>query len=237
MAVHRLVVITHDDRADTRLVESYARTVDLDIQVVRPYAGDRLPTVAAESATICLGGPMAAYDDLPFLLAEQAYLRESVEQEAPVLGICLGAQLLACALGGAAHRGAAGAETGFVDVRPLSGSRHPYLDLVQGRFFSFHGDTMRPPIDATLLAASDSYLQAWTSGSALAIQFHPELSLPGLRDFFEIEADRIAVLDLDTEACIDEYARTRATVEAQWTGILDAWLAQRPCAAATASPS
>lgn len=221
-----MVVITHEDRADTRLVEAFAAARDLGLHVVRPYRGDELPPLDDSASLICLGGPMAAYDELPFIVDEKAYLMQAVTSGRAVLGICLGAQLLASALGGKVMRGHLGPECGFIDIRWDGEEVSEFDGTMTGRFFSFHGDTMEPPDGATVLARSDRYVQAWTLGTALAVQFHPELSLEGMRDFFDIEADKIAAIGMETDQCLREHERAQREDMASFFAMLDRWLAR-----------
>lgn len=223
--VEKIIVITHEDRADTRLVEEFAAARGLDIHVVRPYRGDELPPLDDSAALICLGGPMAAYDDLPFIVDEKAHLMQAVRSDRPVLGICLGSQLLADALGGTVMRGHLGPECGYIDVRRADDGDSDFDGTITGRFFSFHGDTMQPPEEATVLARSDRYVQAWTLGTALAVQFHPELSLEGLTEFFNIEADKIAAIGMDIDQSLREHERAQREGITTFFTMLDQWLA------------
>lgn len=223
--VRQLVVITHEDRADTRWVEEYARSRDLGVTVVQTYLGDSLPAVDDATAVVCLGGPMSAYDDLPFIHAERDYLRNAVDAERPVLGICLGSQLLASALGGAVMAGQTGPEVGYIDVRSEHAADSQWNGQLSGRFFSFHADTMEPPAQATVLARSERYVQAWELGSALAIQFHPELSVAGLEEFFDIEAEMISRIGFDTDAVMHEHRAVSEDKNKQFMELLDRWLA------------
>ena len=92
-----------------------------------------------------------------------------------MLGICLGSQLLAAALGGRAYL-ADRPEVGAVSVELTeAGYRHPVVSNIAGRrVFAMHQDTFDPPPGSDLLACSDRFPQAFSRGSALAIQFHPE---------------------------------------------------------------
>jgi GMP synthase-like glutamine amidotransferase len=151
----------------------------LDLRLVRPYAGERLPSRVEDDALIVMGGPMAAGDDahVPWLRATKALLADAVDRKVPTLGVCLGAQLLAVAMGGKVERGAAGPELGFAEVTGQGSDRV----VLTGPFVvtQWHYDTVTElPPNATLLASSAVYpVQAFRVGeSAWGLQFHVEAS-------------------------------------------------------------
>lgn len=128
---------------------------------------------------VVMGGFMGAYeeDTHPWLEAEKRWLAKRVGEDTPVLGICLGAQLLADALGGRAFA-ASRPEVGVVELRLTeAGSRHPVASHLGSRAFFAHRDTFELPREATLLAATDAYPSAFELGSACAVQPHPEAPL------------------------------------------------------------
>lgn len=128
-------------------------------------------------AIIILGGPMAVYDNLPYLQREQDLIRDAIKSDVPVLGVCLGSQLIAQAAGGRVYKGKQ-KEIGWhsVYVTPASSN-----DIFRGvtdktiRVFQWHGDTYDLPANAKILAYSDLYPQAFRIGSAVGIQFHLEV--------------------------------------------------------------
>lgn len=157
------------------------------VDVVRPYMGDAIPS-SLGSGLIVLGGHASPYDDAsaPWLPAVRDALAASVATALPVLGICLGAQLLAVACGGRVDVAASpGLEAGVVDITWRTGAASD--PLVAGfpnpsPVVSMHADavSLLPP-DAEWLASSDMYpYQAFRLGSkAWGVQFHPEVSPAG----------------------------------------------------------
>ncbi|WP_066585411.1 type 1 glutamine amidotransferase [Cellulomonas timonensis] len=160
------------------------------VRLVRADEGEPVPVGAAEAGDglVVLGGPMSAYDDAraPWLPATRALLSACVDAQTPTLGICLGAQLLAVARGGRVQVGAPpGLEHGVIDVRwrpdatgdPLVGR---LAGLGQARrstpMPSWHADAVvELPAGSVWLAASATYpYQAFRTGSAWGLQFHPE---------------------------------------------------------------
>ena len=178
-----IAVITHVDRADVGLVDEIARDRGHECRIVRLYRGEQLSELDEVGAVVAKGGPQAAYEDHPYLEDEGRFLSAAVDADVPVLAICLGSQVLARALGGTAHPGDTGLEAGIIDVKPSDAT----AGGIAGQFFSFHSDSMTPPAAAEVLAASDRYVQAWTLGSALAVQFHPEITMAGVHDLLEVE--------------------------------------------------
>jgi GMP synthase (glutamine-hydrolysing) len=140
--------------------------------------GEELPEV---EALIVLGGPMGAYeiDRYPYLAAVIELIQGQLNRRRPVLGICLGAQLLAAAAGARVYPGGKGKEIGWADVElSREGRDDPLWRGFPDRFptFHWHGDTFDLPAGARPLARTDKYVQSFRLGShAYGVQFHPEV--------------------------------------------------------------
>ena len=129
---------------------------------------------ADPSLAIILGGPQSVSDGSPHLLAEQEAIRGYMERQVPVLGVCLGSQLIAAAAGGRVGRGPA-PEIGFYEV---GRSADPLLSGLPDPMtvFHWHMDGIEPPPGAEVLASSEKYpCQAFRAGSAVGVQFHLEV--------------------------------------------------------------
>jgi GMP synthase (glutamine-hydrolysing) len=141
-------------------------------------------TLDGADGLVVLGGAMD-FDEThayPHLTRTRDLLRDAAARSAPALGICLGAQLAAAALGGRAYPGPAGEELGWtkVELTP-QGQADPVLGALQepAELFEWHHDTFDPPPGATLLATGGAYpTQAFRLGSVVAVQFHPEVDGP-----------------------------------------------------------
>ncbi|MDQ3835484.1 MAG: type 1 glutamine amidotransferase [Thermoproteota archaeon] len=146
-------------------------------------------------AIVILGGPMAVYDNLPYLRKEEEIIKNAIKNDTPVLGICLGSQLIAQAAGGHVYKGKK-KEIGWYNVYLTPASSN---DIFRGfthkmiRIFQWHGDTYDLPPNAKILAYSDLYPQAFRIGSAVGIQFHFEVDEPLIQSWIkEYNTDLIA---------------------------------------------
>ncbi|NNL58106.1 MAG: type 1 glutamine amidotransferase [Nitrosopumilus sp.] len=129
------------------------------------------------SLAVILGAPDSANDILPYLQAEQKLIKNYVEKNIPVLGICLGSQLIAKTFGAKVYSGSR-IEIGFYNDLKIqttsqffSGFENPFT------VFHWHGDTFDLPPDAVRLVSSEHYPnQAFQYKSAIGLQFHLEVN-------------------------------------------------------------
>lgn len=145
--------------------------------------GATIPDTSEADGLILLGGPCSANDPLPWLTEEQRLIRRAVAQGQPVLGVCLGAQLMARALGSRVYRNPV-KEIGWFDIQPTEAAREDRLfGGLSGpeTVFHWHGETFDLPEGATLLASSAACRhQAFRVGrAAYGLQFHLEVT-PGI---------------------------------------------------------
>lgn len=168
----------------------FARRGD-KVEDLRIYAGQPCPDPSGYGAAIVYGGYMSAYDDArnPWIADELRFLESCLKAEVPVLGICLGSQLLARLLGAGVYRSAV-PEFGFQRLRPTAeGARHPAIAALAsagaaraaaGDFLAleWHNDAWDLPAGAARLAESAVWPnEAFSYGDkVLAIQFHLEFT-------------------------------------------------------------
>ena len=129
------------------------------------------------SLVVVLGAPESANDNLPYLVEEQKLIKNSVNSHIPVLGICLGSQLIAKTFGAKVYKGPT-KEIGFYHDLTIS-NNSKLFDGFKNPFsvFHWHGDTFDLPTGATRLALSENYLnQAFQYKSAIGLQFHLEVN-------------------------------------------------------------
>lgn len=150
------------------------------LTLTRLYAGEPLPVLADVDRLVIMGGPMNIYEDdrYPWLPGERQFIRQAIDAGKSAVGVCLGAQLLADALG---SRVVAGAhkEIGWWPIRMTeAGRRSGFLDDLpaQTTVFHWHGDTFAVPADAIHLAESEGCMsQAFLyDHRILGLQFHLE---------------------------------------------------------------
>lgn len=177
MRIHSLEHVAFEDAAE---IGAWARARGHRLTRTGFFAGEALPPLADVDWLVVMGGPMNIYehDAHPWLAAEKAYLRAALAGGCRVLGVCLGAQLMADVLGGPVTRNA-DREIGWHPVRfsPAAAGSALFSDFpAELTVFHWHGDTFALPPGAVHLAASDACRnQAFQFGPrAVGLQFHLE---------------------------------------------------------------
>jgi GMP synthase-like glutamine amidotransferase len=188
-----LLVLQHIACEPPAAFEDELRSRGYDVTRVELDEGDELPDWRDFPAIVVMGGPMGAYEEEehPWLVDEKRLLREAVEADVPVWGVCLGAQLLASALGSRVYRGDE-PEVGMLPVQLTdAAAEDPVFNGAPRSFptLQWHGDTFDLPEGATLLASSPAYPhQAFRVGRSYALQFHLEVSLDLAREWGDVPA-------------------------------------------------
>jgi GMP synthase (glutamine-hydrolysing) len=184
--------------------------------------GEPLPP-GDHSGVILMGGPMSANEDLPGLGDELALIERVIEQDIPLLGICLGSQLIAKALGARVYPDTQ-LEIGWEEVWLTdAGKRDAVFRGIESpkTFFHWHGETFDLPSGAERLAYSEKCRQqAYRYGQRVyGIQFHPEITGEMIADWCEqpVNCGDVATLT----APIDPYRHDQRTAA---RGILESWL-------------
>jgi GMP synthase-like glutamine amidotransferase len=158
-----------------------------EISATRFFDSPALPDPEHPDLLVVMGGPMSVNDEtaFPWLAAEKAFVRRVVESGTPVLGICLGAQLIAAAMGSKVYRGPE-KEIGWHPVRGVvsAGGSTAFRFPPEAEVFHWHGETFDLPVGATLLASSAACEnQAFQIGrSAIGLQFHLETTPESARE-------------------------------------------------------
>jgi GMP synthase-like glutamine amidotransferase len=175
------IVVQHTATEGPGLLAGVFADAGINFRVIRLDLEDLLPAPAEAKGVVVMGGPMGVHDtvDYPWLKSERRWLATTVATGLPVLGVCLGAQLLAAALGAEVTTGPA-PEIGIGEVvlnaegtaDPVLGPEGNGLPVVH-----WHGDTFSVPDGAVALASSDRYEnQAFRFGDRVyGLQFHLEV--------------------------------------------------------------
>ncbi len=160
----------------------YFNTAREDFSQIDPQGADLL---------LIMGGPIGVYqaDDYPFLYKVIEAAQKRLKAGLPVFGICLGAQIIARALGAEVYPGKNGKERGWHPIALTEeGKRGPLAHIAPEKtnMFHWHGDTFDLPEGATRLASSEKYQnQAFSwGGNTLGVQFHPEVTESLLQEWF-----------------------------------------------------
>ena len=195
----RIHWLQHADFEDLGCIAPWLAAHGHALSATRLYAGERPPPSANFDALIVMGGPMNIYqhERHPWLVPEKALIKSALDGGKRVLGICLGAQLLADVLGAPVTRNA-DSEIGWFPVTLTpAGRRSPLLADLPERFtaFHWHGDTYALPPAAEQLALSEACAQqafAVDGGRVLGLQFHLEVTQANARIWFEHERPAVA---------------------------------------------
>jgi GMP synthase (glutamine-hydrolysing) len=188
-----LLVLQHIACEPPAAFEDELRSRGRDLVRVELDEGEPLPDWREFPAIVVMGGPMGAYDeaDHPWLVEEKRLLREAVEADVPVWGVCLGAQLMASALGARVYRGER-PEVGMlpVDLTPEAADDPVFADAPSSfPTLQWHGDSFDLPDGATLLASSPAYPnQAFRVRRSYGLQFHLEVTPALAREWGEVPA-------------------------------------------------
>ena len=188
----RVLAVTHGPSVGPGVFEDAVRAEGHELAVWEiPSRG--LPEEEAD-AYVVLGGAMHPDEEEThgWLALEVEWLGERLERGAPLLGVCLGSQLIASAAGARVFR-ADEPEVGWLDVE-RTGAADPVTDALPERFeaFQWHHYTHDLPAGAVELARSRVCLQAYRLGSALGVQFHPEVRAEQVESWLAEDPDDVA---------------------------------------------
>ncbi len=197
----RALVIKHVRREGPGTLGEFLKGRGMELDVREMEDGDALPAnLDGYGLLLVMGGPMNVdeEDAFPFLSGEIELIQEAIERDVPMLGICLGSQLLCKAAGGRVTAGPE-KEIGWyeVDLTP-EGRRDPLFEGLPHTFpvFQWHGDTFSIPEGGVNLAASSACArQAIRVGRrAYGLQFHVEVDGPMIREWIDTGGDDLAPL-------------------------------------------
>ena len=180
------------------------------------------PDASDYDLLVPMGAPWGAWDDAGigrWLVPEIGWLRDAVDADIPVLGICFGGQLLSRALGG----------TVAIARRPEIGWTVLHTDddglVPSGPWFEFHYDRWTVPTGAREIARTASASQAFTQGRSLAVQFHPELTAASLEGWLNHGgAEKVIADGQDPDALLAHTRAEESAARARTARLVDAYL-------------
>jgi GMP synthase (glutamine-hydrolysing) len=200
-------------------IEDHLKTGELPYHIVELSSGGRLPAPDKFNSLVIMGGPMSVNEDdiYPYLREEEELVRDFIARGKKILGICLGAQVMAKALGARVYAGPQ-KEIGWYNIELTGeGSEDPFMKSLafhpvmknfwrQFKVFHWHGETFDIPSGAVRLASSKLYPnQAFRYGAhAYAFQFHIEVRKDMILEWLKDERDFRAIKK-DTETFYEEY--------------------------------
>jgi len=186
-----VLIIKHVEMEGPGLIEDCLKEERISYQILNLESGLHLPKLDDFSAIVILGGPMNVYEEdcYPFLREEDLFIKEVIQRGKATLGICLGAQLIAKALGAKVTK-APEKEIGWFDVSLTdAGSHDPLFSKLPKTFpvFQWHEDTFDLPSAGKLIATSNPIPhQAFRYGeNAYGLQFHLEVTEEMIREWMK----------------------------------------------------
>ena len=196
----KALILMHVEHEGPGTLGTFLEEEGVETRTLRLYGGDECPAYPEETDLIVsMGGPMNVYEDgeYPFLAEEVRFISTALKAGIPVMGICLGAQIIARACGAAVYR-APVEEIGWSTVTITEEGRRDTLFKGMPRqvpVLQWHGDTFDLPEGGTLLATSAVCPnQAFRVGSAFGLQFHVEVDADLLGGWFADSPRREEIL-------------------------------------------
>lgn len=227
----KVYVLQHHPAENLGTISDALEGAALAWQYVRIYDGHPVPAdMKGAGGLIVMGGPMGVYqtERYPFLRDEMTLIQDAVKQGRPVLGVCLGAQIVAAALGAKVEKNPRGKEIGWYPVRLEAAAQEDRIFKGNAETimpFHWHGDFFELPPGATSLATSDKTpCQAFRHGANVyGLQFHIEVTRESVEQMSaafgrELEREKISADEMiarcsDHEAAL---ARLSDTIFSRW---------------------
>ena len=233
-----IVAIQNGPSAPINLIGKWLTEAGFEVRTIHAYAGQPLPNSTAGleqyvgqapiAALIPLGGSMGALDDhdAPWLPVERALIRDAVASDLPVLGICLGAQLLAVSLDGEIGR-ATEPEIGLHSIAIARSEDRIFGPLSEStpKTIQWHQDVVsRLPTGATSLATSSQCANQVfrVGGIHYGLQFHPEAD-PTIVRMWEKKGDEAYQRSSRREGIVDEVLAEMLDLEILWKPVIQRW--------------
>jgi GMP synthase (glutamine-hydrolysing) len=226
-----VLIVLHQETSTPGRVGNALRALGHRLDIRRPRFGDQLPeTLDDHAGAVIFGGPMSANDTDEFVRREIDWIAVPLREQRPLLGICLGAQMLAMQLGARVAPHPEGrAEIGYYPIRPTAAG----LALCQhwpDHVYHWHREGFELPDGAELLAEGGDFPnQAFRSGHAFGFQFHPDVTTAMMHRWTTRGHDRLASPGAQPRHHHFEGRAIHDVTERAWlNAFLDGWLARTP---------
>ncbi|HLD50386.1 MAG TPA: gamma-glutamyl-gamma-aminobutyrate hydrolase family protein [bacterium] len=229
-----VIVLQHIDCETPGILEEILKARGFSLSVIHSNQNQPVPPKMGEAAgLLVMGGPMGVYEEeqFPFIRQEIRLIQEAVKHEKPVLGICLGSQLLAASLGARVYKGKK-KEIGWLPVRLIGEGQKDFLWNGHSESFvplHWHGDIFELPQDAVPLASSElTHYQAFRFGkNAYGFLFHLEVTEPMLREWVRKFSGELRTEKIDGRQILKKSAEylpwihnTARTVFSRWADLI-----------------
>ena len=222
-------MVEHEADCPPALMGEWLAEAGCEVMVCRPWAGDAVPELDAADGWLVLGGSMGAYDDErhDWLTVVKERFRQGAAAGAPMLGICLGHQLAAVALGGEVEVNPRGQQLGVLDVEWLPGAHlDPLFAGVATPRPAVHWNddvvTALPPGGEVLARTARGEVQAARHAPTVwGVQWHPELDARVARSW--VEGERDEARREDQERVLAEVTRAEIVLVPAWRPLAARW--------------
>jgi len=226
----RALVIRHVDHEGIAGYREPIEAAGYDIhRVAAHHAGCAKLDILSPDLVVVMGGPMGVYDTdrYPWLNDEIAVIRRRIIADRPVLGVCLGSQLIAAAMGAHVRKGPS-REIGFAPLALTDAGAGSPLRHLTADVLHWHGDTFDVPEGADLLATTPLYAQAFARGrTLLALQFHAEMGEDKrFEHWLTNDAADIAAVGKTPQGLRDDHDRLGPPAVAAGRAMMAEWLAR-----------
>lgn len=216
-----IAIFQHHPSEPAGYLETIFRENNIPFEYTRLYKTNEVPRAIDATHLVFLGGPMSVSDEreFPWLAQEKELIRRSAKTGRKVLGICLGAQLIASAHGARVYPFVR--ETGWHPISRAGGADGAFAHFPSKFFvFQLHGETFTLPYRSRLLACGDNVQnQAFSCRNALGLQFHLELTGEIIREWSkDLSAFRKSRIERDTPRYLGESNRLCRLVAEDFIG-------------------
>ena len=227
----KIVILQHIHCETPGIISDCLQSADIDIHYIRTFEGDPIPSsMNALDGLIVMGGPMSVYDyeKFRFLLEEQRLIEAALRDDKPVLGVCLGSQLLAATLGANVKSGAQ-KEIGWHPITLLQSAARDDLwkDLPQ-QFMAYHwhGDVFDLPHEAVSLASSElTPCQGFRYGAnAYGFLFHMEVTEEIIQNMVEEFSDELAQENITGRSIIEKKEDFLPVLQSVGSRVFQRWV-------------